>query len=102
MSAEEGIPPSHQVDQLLGSSRLALAIENDKYKPLLDHVPVAVAVSRGAGDEQRIAYINRAFEALMSMRSADVEGQSWLCLDGFLDEDNPGRTLGQAIRHGEE
>jgi two-component sensor histidine kinase len=102
MSADEGIPSSHEVDRLLGSSRLALAIENDKYKQLLDHIPVAVAVSRGAGDEQRIAYINRAFESLMSMAAGDVEGQSWLCLDGFINEDNPAQTLGEAIRHGEE
>src|SRR3954452_13674930 len=102
MSGEKGVTPSHEVDQLLGSSRLALAIENNKYRDLLDHVPVAVAVSRGARDAQRIAYVNRAFEALMSMATADVEGQSWLCLDGFRHEDDPGLTLGEAIRDGED
>src|SRR3954465_218379 len=102
MSTDEGIPSSQQVDQLLSSSRLARAIENDRYKHLLDHVPVAVAVSRGAGDEQHIAYINKAFEILMSMAAGDVEGQSWPCLDGFINEDNPAQTLGEAIRHGEE
>ena len=102
MSGDDGLPSSQQVDQLLGSSKLVLAIENDRYKHLLDHVPVAVAVSRGAGDEQQIAYINKAFENLMSMLTSDVEGQSWLCLDGFLNEDNPAQTLGEAIRDGEE
>src|SRR6201986_1498691 len=38
----------------------------------------------------------------MSMAPADVEGQSWLCLDGFLNEDNPGQSLGEAIRDGED
>ena len=44
-------------------------------------------------DEQHIVYINKAFEHLMSMAAADVEGQSWTCLDGFLSEDQrrPGR-----------
>src|ERR1700761_2645757 len=102
MSAADGIPSSQQVDQLLGSSKLALALENDKYKHLLDHAPVAVAVSRGSGVQQHVVYINRAFENLMSMASADVEGRSWTCLDGFLDEDSPGRTLGEAIRDGED
>jgi two-component sensor histidine kinase len=102
MSTDEGIPSSQQVDQLLSSSRLARAIENDRYKHLLDHMPVAVAVSRGAGRDQHIAYINKAFEHLMSMASAEIEGQSWLCLDGFRNEDNQAQTLGQAILHGED
>jgi hypothetical protein len=48
-AADDGIP-SQQVDQLLGSSKLALALESDRYKHLLDHAPVAVAVSRGSGE----------------------------------------------------
>ena len=102
MSAEDGQTSSQQVDQILGSSKLALAIENDKYKHLLDCVPVAVAVSRGSGADQRIAYANRAFETLMSLTPADVEGQGWICLDGFLNEDNHTQTLGEAIRDGNE
>jgi two-component sensor histidine kinase len=102
MSGDDGIPSSQQVDQLLGSSKLALALENDKYKHLLDHAPVAVAVSRGSGAEQQVVYANRAFEALLSLAPSDVEGQSWLCLDGFLNEDNPAQTLGEAIRDGED
>ena len=102
MSADDGVPSSQQVDQILGSSKLASAIENDKYKHLLDHAPVAVAVSRGSGDKQHIVYINKSFEILMSMAAADVEGQSWTCLDGFLGEDAPTQTLGEAIRDGEE
>jgi two-component sensor histidine kinase len=102
MSADDGTPPSQQVDQILGSSKLAHAIENDKYKHLLDHAPVAVAVSRGSAAEQRIVYANKAFEALLSLSSTDVEGQSWLCLEGFLNEDHPGQTLGEAIRDGED
>src|SRR6201996_5585399 len=102
MSAADGIPSSQQVDQLLGSSKLALALENDKYKHLLDHAPVAVVVSRGSGGEQHVVYINKAFENLMSMAAADVEGQSWTCLDGFLNEENSSQSLGKAIRDGED
>ena len=72
MSADDGIPSSQQVDQILGSSKLARAIENDRYKPLLDAAPVAVAISRGSGGEQHIVYANKAFERLMTMASNDV------------------------------
>jgi two-component sensor histidine kinase len=102
MSADDGSPSSQQVDQLLGSSKLARAIENDRYKHLLDVAPVAVAVSRGSRDEQHVVYINKAFENLMSMAPSVVEGQSWLSLDGFLNEDTPSQTLGEAIRDGED
>jgi two-component sensor histidine kinase len=102
MSGDDGLPSSQQVDQLLASSKLALAIENDKYKHLLDHAPVAVAVSRGSGAEQQVVYANKAFEALLSLAPSDVEGRSWLCLDGFLNEDDPAETLGQAIRDRED
>src|SRR6201992_1079839 len=102
MSVDNGSPSAQQVDQILGSSKLAQAIENDKYKHLLDHAPVAVAVSRGTPDKQHVVYINRSFEALMSMAATDVEGQSWTCLDGFRNEDNPSQTLGEAIQDGED
>src|ERR1700730_205795 len=102
MSVDDGVPPTQEVDRILGSSKLAQAIESDKYKHLLDHAPVAVAVSRGTRNEQHVVYINRSFENLMSVAAADVEGQSWTCLDGFLGEDNPSQTLGEAIRDGED
>lgn len=102
MNADEAAPPSPHVDQLLGSAKLALAIENDKYKHLLDHVPVALAVSRGNGDAQVIVYVNHAFEEVLSLAHTDVEGQSWLCLDGYMNEDLPNQTLGEAIRDGED
>src|ERR1700761_944505 len=101
MSTEDGVP-SQQVDQILGSSKLASAIENDRYKHLLDHVPVAVAISRGSRDRQSIVYVNKAFELLMQLGPADVEGQSWTCLDGFVDEQGAAGTLGEAIRDGED
>ncbi len=96
------MPPSDNVDQIIASPRLALAIESDKYKHLLDHVPVAVAVSRGNGNGQRVAYANKAFEELLLIPPSDIEGQDWACLDGYLNEDKPGQTLGEAIRDGED
>ncbi|MGP9811109.1 sensor histidine kinase [Rhodopseudomonas sp. NSM] len=102
MSADEGVPSAQSVDGILGSSEIAVAIGNDRYKHLLDNVPVAVAVSRGSGDAQRIAYINKAFEDLVSLTPADVEGEGWGCLDALVNEDDPAQTLGASIRDGED
>lgn len=102
MSADEGTPPPGQVDQLLTSPSLVRAIENDRYKHLLDNVPVAVAVSRGSGTEQYIAYVNMAFESVTGLAAADVEGKPWSCLDVFRSEDDPPRGLGGAIIEGED
>src|SRR6202021_2679021 len=44
----------------------------------------------------------RAFDHLMMLAPADVEGQSWTCLDGFALQDGPNKTLGEAIRDGED
>jgi two-component sensor histidine kinase len=102
MSIEDGIPATQQVNQLLGSTKLVAALETDRYKHVLDNAPVAVAVSRGSGEEQHVVYINKAFENLMSMSASEVEGHGWKCLDGFRCEDDPTRTLGEAIRDGED
>jgi hypothetical protein len=45
-AADDGIPSSQQVDPLLGSSKLALALESDRYKHLLDHAPARNVVFR--------------------------------------------------------
>lgn len=102
MSADDGLPSSQQADQILGSAKLVRAIESDRYKHLLDHVPVAVAVSRGAGAEQHVVYANKAFEQMLALAAADVEGQPWNCLDTLVNEDDATQTLGEAIRDKED
>ncbi len=100
MSSGEGGVPPEQVDQILASSSLARAIENNRYKHLLDNVPVAVAVSRGSGPDQQIVYVNGAFESLTGLAASDTEGGPWTCLDNFKNEDDASQTLGQAIPDG--
>ena len=102
MSADEGTTPPENVDNILSSPSLVSAIENNRYKHLLDSVPVAVAVSRGAGSKQSIAYVNKAFEILTGLGAADVEGKPWACLDAFQNEDDPSQTLGHAIADSED
>ncbi|HEY0220051.1 MAG TPA: histidine kinase dimerization/phosphoacceptor domain -containing protein [Afipia sp.] len=102
MSSSDGSTPPEQVDQILASSSLVRAIENDRYKHLLDNVPVAVAVSRGSGSDQQIVYVNGAFEGLTGLTASDIEGGPWACLDNFKNEDDAAQTLGQAIPDGSD
>lgn len=102
MSANDGTTPPEQVDQFLSSPSLVRAIENDRYKHLLDSVPVAVAVSRGSDKGQYIAYANAAFETVTALAAVHVEGKPWSVLDVFQNEDDPLQTLGQAIAEGED
>lgn len=102
MNIDEGAKPPERVERILHAPQVARAIENDRYKTLLDNVPVAVAVSRGAVDEQYIVYANAMFETLIGAGAAEVEGRPWSCLDGFHSDDEPTRTLGEAIAAGED
>lgn len=91
-----------QVGELLSSPEMAKAVESEEFKRLLDHVPIAIVISRGAGEEQRIVYANLAFEALTGRTLAKIEGKSWSVLDFFVSEDDPALALGQAVSEGED
>jgi PAS domain S-box-containing protein len=97
-------PPQEpqQIEELLASPQLAAAAENDQYRRFLDHTPIAIAISRLDGDEHRVAYINRAFEALTGLTPGEVEGKTWAVLDALHHEDDPRKTLGEALAQGED
>lgn len=90
------------VDELLSSPELVKAVENDEFKAILDHLPIAVVVSRLHGDEQRIIYANACFEGLIGIPFTEVDRQRWSVLDVFRHEDFPTQPLGYAIAHGED
>lgn len=94
--------PAEQVGELLTSSELAKAVENDEFKRFLDHVPIAIVISWQVEDDQRIVYANLAFEQFTGLSPTDVEGQSWTILDNLVHEDDPALKLGQAILKGED
>ena len=91
-----------QVSDLLASPQIAKVADAEQYRRLLDHTPIAIAVSKLNGSEHRITYVNRAFEALTGLTMADVEGRSWAVLDGLRQEDDPRISLGDALAHGED
>lgn len=95
-------PASKQVDDLLSSSELAHAVENEETRLLLDHIPIAIVVSRLDGKKQCIFYVNPAFEKLTGQSQSDVAGHGWGVLDTFRRDNNADQTLGQAVLAGED
>ncbi|MBY5848645.1 sensor histidine kinase [Rhizobium ruizarguesonis] len=55
---------------------LAEALDDDRFRHFLDHVPFAVAVSELGGDEPLI-YVNLEFERLTALEATEVQGRSW-------------------------
>src|SRR5438067_7484646 len=87
-------PAAKPVDQLLASPELAKAVENDDFKRFLDHIPVGIAVSKLSRGEQRIVYVNRAFEAVTGVAAEDAEHSPWSIVNAFVQEDDASVALG--------
>jgi PAS domain S-box-containing protein len=85
------------VEELLASPELARAVETDEFKQFLDHIPIAILVSRMRGKLARIVYCNRAYADMSGEDQTAVEGKDWSILDKFHDEDKPEHKLGAAI-----
>lgn len=58
---------------------LADALDDDRFRQFLDHVPFAVAVSQ-LGQDEHLVYGNVEFERLTGLSSEDLLGQSWTAL----------------------
>lgn len=84
------------VDQLFDTPDLAHALESDRFKHFLDHVPVAIAVSELRAPEC-VVYANLEFERLSGMRSAEIVGRGWDSLPGQGHAEGDPRRLGEAV-----
>lgn len=90
-----------QVEGLLDDADLATALESDRFKHFLDHVPVAVAVS-DLQHSECITYANLQFEQLTGHRAADIEGKHWSVLHGKVKASDDGSQLSDAIATGDD
>lgn len=88
---------SDRVDALLDTPDLADALDNERFKQFLDHVPVAVAVSE-LHPSETITYANREFERLTGHPIADIEGKSWRALPGVAAPVDDDRLLRDAVK----
>lgn len=93
---------SDHLDDLLGSTELAEALEHESFKHFLDHLPVAIIISKLFGEDQRIVYANLAFENLTGISLNQTIGSDWSILDGYCHENDPDLTLDQAVTSGED
>lgn len=105
MSATDPAPNSGDrpagVEQLLGTADLANALESDRFKQFLDHIPIAIAVAELKPDEH-IVYANIEFERLTGRSAPDVFGKDWSIFPPSAVAIDDGDRLSKAIALGED
>ncbi len=92
---------SEKVERLVESPGLAQALESDRFKKFLDHVPMAIAVSE-LPEPEFIVYANPEFERVSGLEVSALERQNWDILQGNA-VDGPGSlSLFDAILEGSD
>ncbi|WP_309610769.1 histidine kinase dimerization/phosphoacceptor domain -containing protein [Sphingomonas sp.] len=86
----------NEVEQLLATPGLADALESDRFKQFLDHVPVAIAVAELQPSET-ITYCNLEFERLIGKDAVEIQGHDWKILPGIAAKDGDEKPLGEAV-----
>lgn len=87
---------AENVERLVESSDLAGALESERFKRFLDHVPIAIAISELSAPE-KIIYVNSTFEAVTGLSSADLKNKYWDVLSGEPIDDPEGASLVSVI-----
>jgi two-component sensor histidine kinase len=90
-----------QVEQILETPGLADALESDRFKQFLDHVPIAIAVSQN-GPKERVIYVNLEFERVSGLSAANVVNRSWSTLDASAEGGSGRDALSDAIAKQQE
>ncbi|HZT26951.1 MAG TPA: histidine kinase dimerization/phosphoacceptor domain -containing protein [Pseudolabrys sp.] len=96
-SEQESRPVSSDVSELFDSAELAKALETEDFKLFLDHLPIAIIVSKALGGKQGIVFANKAYEELSGQPASALIGRGWGVLNAFRDEDDPHITMAQAL-----
>ena len=86
-----------QVNDLFDSIELAKAIDTEEFKHFLDHIPIALVVSKHMRGEHRIVYANKAFEIKTGRALTEIRGRGWSILDEFRHEGDETTTIGKAL-----
>jgi PAS domain S-box-containing protein len=100
MAIEEGQSPEQieqQVNDLFDSLERTQAIETEEFRVFLDHIPIAIVISKLVRGDQRIVYANKAYEALTGQTRAEIRGRGWSILDSFQLEDEPHLRFSDAL-----
>lgn len=89
------------VDALIDPAAVVEALEGDRFRQFLDHIPVAVAVSELQPSEI-VTYANLEFQRLIGRTALEIEGKSWRALPGIASADGDERLLRDAVRDDSE
>lgn len=92
---------SKRIDPPIDPAVLVEALEEDRFKQFLDHIPVAVAVSELQPSEI-VTYANLEFQRLTGRTAAAIEGKSWRALPGIASADGDERLLRDAVKDDSE
>src|SRR6478735_8958955 len=87
---------TESIERLVESPDLAGALESERFKTFLDHVPIAIAVSE-LSDPEVIIYANPEFERISGLGVAALERHHWDVLGGEAVAHPKGRSLVSAI-----
>ncbi|WP_235889323.1 sensor histidine kinase [Glacieibacterium frigidum] len=98
MEEDTGAP---KIEELLATPALVDALENDRFRQFLDHVPVAIAVSE-LHPSENITYCNLEFERLTGLPAAEIAGTNWSALPGVAAPRHDDTLLSDAVQAGEE
>ncbi len=77
---------AEQLEELAASPELVEALESERFKQFLDHMPVAILVSEiRSANAERIVYANHEAELVLGAAFSDVEGCDWSRLDEIVE-----------------
>lgn len=88
-------------DEILETPHLADALESERFKQFLDHIPVAVAVAE-LHPSECITYANLEFERLTGQPAADLQGRPWETLAAISAAAGEDARLSEAITDNDE
>jgi PAS domain S-box-containing protein len=91
-----------QVNDLFDSLDLTTAVESEEFRLFLEHVPIAIVISKHIGGDQRIVFANKTYEELMGQRLADFKGRGWSILQSFKREEDPHLALSDVVSKSED
>lgn len=101
-AGEKAADESEQAENLLASPELARAFENDEFRQILDHIPIALLVAQSREGTQRIVYANASFADICERPLEQIVGTELAALDFFIAEGDASRTLGRAIAEADD
>ncbi|MBC7507008.1 MAG: ATP-binding protein [Sandarakinorhabdus sp.] len=90
-----------EVSKLLSTPGLAEALDSDRFKQFLDHVPVAIAVSE-LHPSEAITYANLEFETLTGVSPGGIVGENWRMLPGIAKAEGDSTPLAEAVHTGDD